>query len=553
MIVLPWHNPVLLAEQAATLDLLSGGRLDFGIGKGYRYNEFAGFDVPMEEADARFEESLEVLLKAWTSEERVLASRQVLAVQRHRRRAAVGAEAAPADLDGRRQRALDPQRRRARLQSAAGTVRVAGRCRAEHRLVSRPAVEASGRRYDPMQVGVTRAFFVTDSAAERDAALDRRLQNRMRQLKLATRPDGTVHGGPDRATGDPQAVNVNSAIYGNPDEIARRLEALQRVGVGYVLINGGGSGGGERGRQSMRRFAREVMPLFSDQAPAQSRGIKGRNQAMLIVDSQIHIWENEKMPDNTGRSPPTRRTTRWPRCARPASMRADPSAEYAPKTNATAIEAARQHPDKFAILGHFAVERPENRELIDTWKQQPGMLGLRFTSIQPHQQSWWTDGTVDWLWPAAERAGTADRAAGRPVISIVAKIAERHPGLRLLIDHMGRSGGAKDDAALPTSTNCSRWRSLPNVAVKFSGAPSYSSESYPWRNIHEHMRRIFDAFGPQRGLLGHRHHAHAVLLSPVRDDVHRGTAVPVRHRPGTGDGPRAVRLDRLETACLEPS
>ena len=43
VMVLPWHNPVLLAEQAATLDLLSGGRLDFGIGKGYRYNEFAGF------------------------------------------------------------------------------------------------------------------------------------------------------------------------------------------------------------------------------------------------------------------------------------------------------------------------------------------------------------------------------------------------------------------------------------------------------------------------------------------------------------------------------
>ena len=132
------------------------------------------------------------------------------------------------------------------------------------------AVEASGRRYDPMQVGVTRAFFVAETDAERDAALDRRLHNRLRQLKLATRPDGTVHGGPDRATGDPQAVNVNSAIYGNPDEIARRLEALQQVGVGYVLVNGGGSGGGERGRQSMRRFAREVMPSFSDQAAARA-------------------------------------------------------------------------------------------------------------------------------------------------------------------------------------------------------------------------------------------------------------------------------------------
>src|SRR5437867_11384567 len=69
VLVLPWHNPVLLAEQAATLDLLSGGRLDFGIGKGYRHNEFAGFCVSMEEADARFDECLEVILKAWTADE----------------------------------------------------------------------------------------------------------------------------------------------------------------------------------------------------------------------------------------------------------------------------------------------------------------------------------------------------------------------------------------------------------------------------------------------------------------------------------------------------
>src|SRR6184192_3072046 len=68
VLVLPWHNPVLLAEQVATLDLLSGGRLDFGIGKGYRYNEFAGFATPMDDADARFDESLGVMLKAWTSD-----------------------------------------------------------------------------------------------------------------------------------------------------------------------------------------------------------------------------------------------------------------------------------------------------------------------------------------------------------------------------------------------------------------------------------------------------------------------------------------------------
>src|SRR5471030_3135514 len=68
VLVLPWHNPVLLAEQAATLDLLSGGRLDFGIGKGYRYNEFAGFAMPMEEADSRFDESMEVITNAFVND-----------------------------------------------------------------------------------------------------------------------------------------------------------------------------------------------------------------------------------------------------------------------------------------------------------------------------------------------------------------------------------------------------------------------------------------------------------------------------------------------------
>src|SRR5437763_1397921 len=67
VLVLPWHNPVLLAEQAATLDLLSGGRLDFGVGKGYRYNEFAGFCVDMAEADARFDEALSVITQAFTN------------------------------------------------------------------------------------------------------------------------------------------------------------------------------------------------------------------------------------------------------------------------------------------------------------------------------------------------------------------------------------------------------------------------------------------------------------------------------------------------------
>src|SRR6202020_456984 len=70
VIVLPWHNPVLLAEQAATLDLVSGGRFDFGIGKGYRHSEFKGFQIAPEEAEARFDEAVEIMTRAFTERTR---------------------------------------------------------------------------------------------------------------------------------------------------------------------------------------------------------------------------------------------------------------------------------------------------------------------------------------------------------------------------------------------------------------------------------------------------------------------------------------------------
>jgi alkanesulfonate monooxygenase SsuD/methylene tetrahydromethanopterin reductase-like flavin-dependent oxidoreductase (luciferase family) len=264
--VLPWHNPVLLAEQAATLDLLSGGRLDFGVGKGYRYNEFKGFCIPMEEADARFDEALEVIVKAWTADE---------PFSHH------GKYWQFADIVVEPPTAQKPHppiwmgagsERSIRRVAAQGYNLLLGQYAspddvAKSIAIYKSEVEAQSRQFDPMSVAVTRAFFVCNTAAEREAAMERRLANRLRQLKLATTPDGTVHGGPDRATGDPRAVNEASAMYGSPDHIGERLEQLRAAGVGYVLINGGGSGGGVRGRTSLQRFAREVMPHFVDAVP----------------------------------------------------------------------------------------------------------------------------------------------------------------------------------------------------------------------------------------------------------------------------------------------
>ena len=68
VVVLPLHNPILVAEEIAMLDVLSGGRMEVGIGSGYQRQEFDGLGVDMNESRERFREATEVMIKAWTEE-----------------------------------------------------------------------------------------------------------------------------------------------------------------------------------------------------------------------------------------------------------------------------------------------------------------------------------------------------------------------------------------------------------------------------------------------------------------------------------------------------
>jgi alkanesulfonate monooxygenase SsuD/methylene tetrahydromethanopterin reductase-like flavin-dependent oxidoreductase (luciferase family) len=69
--VLPLHNPIRVAEQWATLDLLSGGRVDFAAGRGYDSREYAPFNVSFQNNQSIFEEGMEVVQRLWASEERI--------------------------------------------------------------------------------------------------------------------------------------------------------------------------------------------------------------------------------------------------------------------------------------------------------------------------------------------------------------------------------------------------------------------------------------------------------------------------------------------------
>jgi predicted TIM-barrel fold metal-dependent hydrolase len=224
---------------------------------------------------------------------------------------------------------------------------------------------------------------------------------------------------------------------------------------------------------------------------------------MLIADAQVHIWESGT-PVNIHRQVSHYTKDELLRDMNAAGV--DRVLLHPPswdvRANEVAIEAARLHPDRLAILGFFDVSKPENRSLIETWKQQPGMLGLRFAFLKPGEENWMVDGTLDWLWPAAERAGLPIGLLVPNRCKVAGDIAAKHPALKLMIDHMARPRGSKDDAGFADLDELLALAKYPNVSVKATGAPAYSSEAYPYRNIHKHLHRIFDAFGPQRMFWG---------------------------------------------------
>jgi predicted TIM-barrel fold metal-dependent hydrolase len=170
--------------------------------------------------------------------------------------------------------------------------------------------------------------------------------------------------------------------------------------------------------------------------------------------------------------------------------------------NDLALEAARLYPDRFAVMGRLPVEEPQSRALVASWKTQPGMLGLRFTFHTPLQRPWLTDGTADWLWPAAERAGLPVMIYPPGSIAAVDRIAERHPGLKLVIDHLAIGTTLRDAEAFAGVPELCGLARRPNVAVKASALPCYSTEAYPFPGLHGHIRRVYDAFGPRRMFWG---------------------------------------------------
>src|SRR5271154_5120164 len=234
VMVLPWHNPVLLAEQAATLDLISGGRFDFGVGKGYRHSEFKGFQIAPEEAEARFEEAIEVMTRAFTERRRFS----------HRGRfwhfEDIVVEPPPAQQPHPPfwvAAGSEPSIRRA---AARGFNLILDQYASAAQIAERIGIYKAERKrgglsFDPMQVVVARQLYVAKNEADKQAALARQAAYTKRTVDVSRSPD---HKGGSHvlAYSDKAGGTEENALFGTPNEIGAMLEALRGAGVGYVLL-----------------------------------------------------------------------------------------------------------------------------------------------------------------------------------------------------------------------------------------------------------------------------------------------------------------------------
>lgn len=254
VLTLPWHHPVLLAEQAATVDLLSDGRLDLGIGKGYRHSEFTGFGIDQAQAEHRFDEAVEIMKRGWTSADRFSHAGT------YWRFDDIVVEPKPA------------QSPHPPLWMAAGSdASVARAAAAGHNLIldqyasiaeigDRIAAyreHLAARPFDQMNLAVARNIYIADTDAETAAARSGLAAGTRRILDVSRDPTNPTAGSHVLAYQGPGAADAH-ALYGTPAQVAEGLNELKDAGVSYALLIF------RTDRTQLHRFHQQVIPRLSE-------------------------------------------------------------------------------------------------------------------------------------------------------------------------------------------------------------------------------------------------------------------------------------------------
>lgn len=230
----------------------------------------------------------------------------------------------------------------------------------------------------------------------------------------------------------------------------------------------------------------------------------------MIVDAQVHLWKANTpdwqwLPGRKAQMPEPFTIDKLVPLMDEAGVDrvviVPPS--WPGDRNDYALEAVQLHPQRFRVMGRIPLEKPDSSAaLLPKWKDQPGMLGIRVSFLGP-QEKWITDGTADWFWPAAAKAGLPVMILAPGHGPELARVAERNPGLTMIIDHMNLVADTRKTIGIEASiAQTAALAKYPNVSCKMSAAPNNSTEPYPFGDMTPHLKRVFEAFGRERSYWG---------------------------------------------------
>lgn len=230
---------------------------------------------------------------------------------------------------------------------------------------------------------------------------------------------------------------------------------------------------------------------------------------MFMVDAQIHVWDADR-PDRPwvpggadyahGESLGAEQVIEeMDRVGVDRAVLIPPSWEG--DRNDVALAAVRAHPDRFRMMFRFPIEDPTQREKLPELQADPATLGARLIYIA-RSESWLRDGTSDWYWPIAEELGISTMVFAPDQYELIGEIAERHPGLQLALCHVGLAEHTRNTDIRSHIERAAKLARYPNVAIKATSLPSYVDEPYPFPTLHEPIKILVDAFGPQRVFWG---------------------------------------------------
>jgi predicted TIM-barrel fold metal-dependent hydrolase len=257
---------------------------------------------------------------------------------------------------------------------------------------------------------------------------------------------------------------------------------------------------------SRRQF---VTSTFAAGAALTSQKAIAQGAKRTIVDAQVHLWKAESddwkwVPGAKPQMPEPFTIEKLVPLMDQAGV--DRVVVVPPSwpgdRNDYALEAARRYPNRFHVMGRIPLKDPASAALLPKWKEQPGMLGVRLLFLGP-TAAWLKDGTTDWFWPAAEKAALPVMVLAPGQGAALAQIAERHPRLQIVVDHMNLTAEIIKQGKLAEAIDATAALAKhANVSVKLSAAPNLSTEPYPFRDFTPHIKKLFEAFGPQRGHWG---------------------------------------------------